>query len=106
MYYIVYNVPHIEARKEMDKWCEKIRKCTNKNIYPLKNVIDTIYEWEIQIINSFIISDELGGNITNGIIEAKNNVAKTAIKMSYGRRNFKKFRKLFLESERCRKHRT
>ena len=105
MYYIVYNIPHDEARKEINKWCEKIKKSTNKNIYPLKNVIDTIYEWEKQIINSFIISEELGGNITNGIIEAKNNVAKTAIKMAYGRRNFKKFRKLFLESESYRKNR-
>lgn len=103
LYYIVYNVPYTEARKEMNKWCEKIKKSTNKNLYPLKNVIDTIYEWEKQIINSFIISEELGGNITNGIIEAKNNVAKTAIKMAYGRKNFKKFRKLFLESERYRK---
>ena len=39
-------------------------------------MIDTIYEWENQIVNSFIIPDELGGNITNGIVEAKNNVAK------------------------------
>jgi transposase len=48
-------------------------------------VIDTIYEWENQIVNSLIISDELGGNITNGIVEAKNNVAKTIIKSSYGK---------------------
>ena len=31
---------------------------------------------ENQIVNSFIISDELDGNITNGIVETKNNVAK------------------------------
>ena len=66
-------------------------------------MIDTIYEWENQIVNSFIISDELGGNITNGIVEAKNNVAKTIIKSSYGKNDFKKFRKQFLESERTRK---
>ena len=65
-----------EARKELTRWCEKIKKSANKNIYPLKKVIDTIYEWENQIVNSFIIPDELGGNITNGIVEAKNNVAK------------------------------
>ena len=68
-------------------------------------MIDTIYEWENQIVNSFIISDELGGNITNGIVEAKNNVAKTLIKSSYGKNDFKKFRKQFLESERIRKER-
>ena len=67
-------------------------------------MIDTIYEWENQIVNSFIISDELGGNITNGIVEAKNNVAKTLIKKSsYGKNDFKKFRKQFLESKRTRK---
>ena len=94
-----------EARKELIRWCEKIKKSANKNIYPLKKVIDTIYEWENQIVNSFIISDELGGNITNGIVEAKNNVAKTIIKSSYGKNDFKKFRKQFLESERIRKER-
>ena len=53
-------------------------------------MINTIYEWENQIVNTFIISDELGGNITNGIAEAKNNVAKTLIKSSYGKNDFKK----------------
>lgn len=105
LYYIVYNVQYKEARKELTRWCEKIKKSANKNIYPLKKVIDTIYEWENQIVNSFIISDELGGNITNGIVEAKNNVAKTIIKNSYGKNDFKKFRKQFLESERIRKER-
>ena len=52
-------------------------------------MIDTIYEWENQIANSFIISDELGGNISNGIVEAKNNVAKKLIKSSYGKNDFK-----------------
>ena len=63
-------------------------------------MIDTIYEWENQIVNSFIISDELGGNITNGIVEAKNNVAKTIIKSSYGKNDFKKFRKNMYSSLR------
>ena len=105
LYYIVYNVQYKEARKELTRWCEKIKKSVNKNIYPLKKVKDTIYEWENQIVNSFIISDELGGNITNGIEEAKNYVAKTLIKSSYGKNDFKKFRKQFLESERIRKER-
>ena len=81
LYYIVYNVQYKEARKELTRWCEKITKSANKNIYPLKKVKETIYEWENQIVNSFIISDELGGNITNGIVEAKNYVAKTLIKV-------------------------
>lgn len=66
-------------------------------------MIDTIYEWKNKIVNSFIISDELGGNITNSIVEVKNNVTKTLIKSSYGKNDFKKFRKQFLEFERIRK---
>ena len=52
---------------------------------------------------SFI--DEIGGNITNGIVEAKNNVVKTIIKNSYGVNNFKMLRAKVLETERTRKER-
>lgn len=105
LYYIAYNIPFKDTRKELNKWCESIKKSTNKNIYPLKKAINTIYEWENQIVNSFIISEELGGNITNGIVEAKNNVAKTLIRNSYGKNDFKKFRKQLLETEKARKNR-
>ena len=105
LYYIMYNVTYNDARKELKKWCNDVMKSPNKNIYPLKKVINTIYEWENQIVNSFIVSDELGGNITNGIVEAKNNVVKTIIKNSYGVNNFKMLRAKVLETERTRKER-
>ena len=105
LYYIMYNITYSEARKELKKWCNDVMKSPNKNIYPLKKAINTIYEWENQIVNSFIISDELGGNITNGIVEAKNNVVKTIIKNSYGVNNFKMLRAKVLETERTRKER-
>ena len=105
MYGIMYNVPYERARREIEKWCKRVNESRNKNIYPLKQVINTIYEWENQIVNSFIISEELGGNITNGIVESKNNISKTLIKNSYGIRNFKMFRAKVLGSEKERKTR-
>lgn len=105
LYYIMYNVTYDEARKAINSWCEEIKKSKNKNIYPLKQAVNTIEEWEPQIINSFIISEEIGGNITNGSVEAKNNMIKTIIKNSNGIKNFKMLRAKVLETEKSRKNR-
>lgn len=103
LYNIMYNVPHEKARIAINRWCEEIKKSRNKNIYPLKKAVHTIEEWESQIINSFIISEELGGNITNGAVEAKNNMIKTLIKNSNGIKNFKMLRAKVLETEKSKK---
>ncbi len=102
LYRIAYLSTYEDVRVKLNNWFKEVRDC-KKLIGPLKKITYTLEEWETQIVNSFIISEDLGGNMTNGIIEAKNNVSKTLIKMSYGLTSFKNMRAKIMEAEKYRK---
>lgn len=98
LYKIAYQSTYKVARHDLNEWFKKVRKEKN-TLLPLIKVTYTLEEWENQIVNSFIISEELGGFMTNGVIEAKNNVSKTMIKISYGMTSFKNLRAKILLGE-------
>lgn len=58
----------------------------------LKKVGQSYYKWRYEIANGFV-KNEYHIHISNGIAECINNNIKTVIKLSYGYRNFQRFRK-------------
>ena len=58
----------------------------------LKKVGQSYYKWRYEIANGFV-KNEYHVHISNGIAECINNNIKTVIKLSYGYRNFQRFRK-------------
>ena len=58
----------------------------------LKKVGQSYYKWRYEIANGFT-KNEYHVHISNGIAECINNNIKTVIKLSYGYRNFQRFRK-------------
>lgn len=102
LYRIAYTSTFDNARERIQNWINKVNN-SERFIAPLKKETNTIIEWRKQILNSFIISEELGGFITNGVIEAKNNTCKTIIKTCYGLTNFKNFRARVMLAEKERR---
>ena len=54
-------------------------------------VADTFTNWQLEILNSFIVTPD-GYHLTNGPIEGMNNKVKTIKKLSYGVTNFNHLR--------------
>lgn len=67
------------------------------NIKEFQEVADTFVNWQVEIINSFIITPD-GFGLTNGPIEGMNNKVKTIKKLSYGVVNFNHLRARILLS--------
>lgn len=65
-------------------------KNTNNDL--LKKVGQSYYKWRYEIANGFT-KNQYHIHISNGIAECINNNIKTIIKLSYGYRNFERFRK-------------
>ncbi len=104
LYLIAYRVTHFDARTKMLEWMRKVQN-SDKKIVKMKRAITTYEDWFKQIVNSFIVNEEIGGYMTNGVVEAKNNVSKTIMRMGYGMTSFKNLRAKILEQEKIRKQR-
>ena len=64
----------------------------NTNDDRLKKVGESYYSWRYEIANGFT-KNQYHVHLSNGIAECINNNIKTIIKLSYGYRNFERFRK-------------
>lgn len=104
LYFIAYRVTYEEVRTKLYEWMKKVKE-SNKKIWRMKSAVRTYEEWYKQIINSFIINEELGSYMTNGVAEARNNISKTIIRMGYGMTSFKNLRAKILEQEKIRRQR-
>ena len=81
-----------EALKEVDFASTKLKNCQN---WRLKKVGETYEKWRIEIARGMAKS-EFGMILSNGKMEAANDVAQTFIDAAYGYGNFERFRKRFL----------
>lgn len=68
---------------------ERLKNTENKT---LNKVADSYYKWRYEIANGFT-KNQYHVHISNGIAECINNNIKTLLKLSYGYRNFERFRK-------------
>ena len=68
---------------------ERLKNTENKT---LNKVADSYYKWRYEIANGFT-KNQYHVHISNGIAECINNNIKTLMKLSYGYRNFERFRK-------------
>ena len=98
LHFIAYRVTYEEVRTKLYEWMKKVKE-SNKKIWRMKSAVRTYEEWYKQIINSFIINEELGSYMTNGVAEARNNISKTIIRIGYGMTSFKNLRAKILEQE-------
>jgi len=76
-----------KAKNMMDEWIEEV---SESDISSLVNCAKTMSNWKTQILDSFTTS------CTNGFIEGCNNKIKVLKRISYGCRNFKRFRNRIL----------
>lgn len=77
-----------DARKYINDWINLVRK---SEIPEFKELMKTFINWENEIVNSFIRFGER--RLHNAYIEGANNHIKVIKRVSFGYRNFKRFRK-------------
>lgn len=88
-YDFMKSTDYFTAKKKLANWyllAESI------NLIEYKKCINSFRNWETEILNAFKF------NITNGFTEGSNNKIKVLKRVSYGMRNFPRFRKRILHS--------
>ena len=76
-----------EAKKLMNDWIES---ALDSEVKPLESCAKTMIRWKTEILDSFTTS------CTNGFIEGCNNKIKVLKRISFGCRNFRRFRNRIL----------
>ena len=76
-----------DAKMKMDLWIDSALDC---GVAPIVSCAKTMLRWKKEILNSFTTS------CTNGFIEGCNNKIKVLKRVSYGCRNFNRFRNRIL----------
>ena len=89
----------LDAVKEIDFLSTKLKNCSH---WRLQKVGETFGKWRIEIARG-MAKNELGVVLSNGKMEAANDVAQTFIDAAYGYCNFDRFRKRFLLLRREKK---
>ena len=84
---IIHKKSRSEAKALMDEW---ISSALDSEIKPLVDCAKTMMNWKKEILDSFTTS------CTNGFIEGCNNKIKVLKRISYGCRNFRRFRNRIL----------
>jgi len=82
-----------EARTFIDTFIDMLRKASTKEFKEIKK---TFINWKSEIINSFDLHPKTNKKMTNGTIEGINNYIKVIKRVSYGFRNFNRFRSRIL----------
>lgn len=80
-----YN--RVVAKKEMDDWIRFASEC---GVSAIESCAKTMLNWKKEILNSYNTS------CTNGFIEGCNNKIKVLKRVSYGYKNFRRFRNRIL----------
>ena len=73
----------VDAKKMMQEWIESAIEC---GVRPIEDCARTMLRWKTEILSSYNTS------CTNGFVEGCNNRIKVLKRVSYGCRNFKRFR--------------
>ncbi len=76
---------------------EFYQKVEQANLPEFKKAIQTLQNWQVEILNSFVY------NFSNGFLEGINNLTKVMKRNAFGFRSFKRFRAKILLTHKYKK---